>query len=151
MSLVSPERTVAVGPLSLALSGTFGTLKAVQHAFGRDVVQILLSVRDMRLDEVVKLLAVASGRPDDEELIGQTILDEIGIFSPGYTALKAELTGWLDLAISPERDREKKARALDGILAGLKTSASPGGPTRNSPSASSAGRRRRSGTPPSGS
>jgi hypothetical protein len=113
-ALVSPSRTIPVGGRQYVLDGSFATLRAVQEAFQEDVVHLLLRLMDMRLDEVAKVIAVAHAAtrhapsPPTEDEIGQAILDDLGPMTAAYGALKSELFAWLNVAISPKADREKK-------------------------------------------
>ena len=44
MTLVSPSRTISIAGKSYTLDGSFGTLRAVQEAFNRDIVQVLIGI-----------------------------------------------------------------------------------------------------------
>ncbi|MCE9566371.1 MAG: hypothetical protein K8U57_30475 [Planctomycetes bacterium] len=143
---VTPDRTIAIGPRSLVLSGNFGTLKTIQHAFAQDLIPLQARIFEMRQDEIARLVALASGT--DEAEVGQLLLDELDVTSTDYLMLKAELMAWLAVAMTPKRDREKKVQATAEMLARLR--GSRGGSTASSASASSAGPRRRSGKRPSG-
>lgn len=146
--LVTPDREITIGETSFTLRGSFEALRAVQHGFAQDVMLVQARVIDMRVDEVARLIALASGAK--EEGVGQLLLDEVDVTSTDYLILKAELMSWLAIAMTPKRDREKKARAMAELLEGLRNPASRGGSTGSSASASSAGPRRRSGKAPSG-
>ena len=145
---VSPERTVTLAGKEFVLKGNFGVLKAIQHVFREDILQVQARVPDMRQDEIVQLLAVGLKASDieiAEDAISEAVI-EIDISSVEYRFLKFQLTGWLAIAISPKSLREKKAKALDALLAELTARlASRGTTTNNSVSASSAGGRKRSG------
>ena len=115
-ALVSPSRTVSVGPRQYTLSGSFATLRAVQEAFNQDVVRLLFRVMDMRLDEVARLVSIGSGAPADE--IGQATAIEMqshslvlwpfhGVFGSGPTL--DETFGLIDTA-------EKSAEVLVKVL-----------------------------------
>lgn len=145
-NLVSPEQQLVIGDQTYVLDGTFQTLKAIQHAFGQDILVVQARILDMRQDEITRLIAAASGK--DEDVIGQAILDQMDLAGTDYMLLKGGLLTWLALAMTPRRDREKKALALAETLERFK--ASRGETTRSSASASSGGTRRRSGKAPSG-
>lgn len=133
--LVSPDREIKLGELTLTLSGSFATLRAIQQAFGKDILHLQASVLDMRQDEIAKLISLASG--EKEEAIGQTLLDEYGVDSVEYVSVKYELLSWLAVAMTPKRDRKKKSEALAEIVTNLK--ASLGRNTSDSASESSNG------------
>lgn len=149
MTQVSPDYPITLAGKSFTLDGSFATLRSVQQAFRRDLIDVQASVLDMRQDEIAQLLAAATGGSADE--YGALLLDEIGVTSPAYQMVKAHLMAWLAIAMSPKADREA-ARARMGELIGRLAGppASPGPSTRSSPSASSAGRRTRSGGATSG-
>lgn len=136
-ALVSPSRTVTIGAKDYRLDGSFATLRAVQEYFRKDVVQLLVRMMDMRLDEVASLVAIASGNPDKPDEIGQLIVDELGTMTAAYGTLKTELFAWLNIAVSPKAEREKKSAEMTAILASR--SPSPGPTTSGSPSDPSAG------------
>lgn len=133
--LVSPDRQVTIGKQTYTLDGSFKTLKAIQHAFGKDILFVQAGVLDMRQDEIARLVALASGAPEDE--IGQGILDEYDVTGADYQHLKMELLAWLAVAMSPKRDREKKRQAMQEVIDRL--TASRGGSTSGSASDASAG------------
>ena len=146
MTLVSPSRTITIAGKGYVLDGSFGTLRAVQEAFQNDIVQVLLGVMDMRLDQVARLMAIGSG--SDAEQIGQAILDDAGAMSQQYAILKTELVAWLNVAVSPKADREKKRAEMDALI--QKQSASLGPTINVSPSAPSDGSQASSGEATSG-
>lgn len=145
--LVSPDHRLSIGGREFILSGSFATLKAVQHAFGQDIMLVQARVLDMTVVETALLLSAATGLSHDDT--GQLILDELDVAGVDYQKLKAELMAWLAVAMTPRRDREKKALALKSVLEKAEA-ASRGPSTRNSASAASAGPRKRSGKAPSG-
>lgn len=153
-NLVTPERTVTVGDKQFKLDPSFATLKALQHGLGRELVRLLISLPDLSVDQIALFIATASGDPKKADEIAQTIIDEWGLFGVEYSALKAELTGWLDMAIAPKRDREKKAEAIDEMIRLVREERakrdSLGANTSGSASASSGGRRKPSGAATSG-
>lgn len=130
-ALVSPSRTITIAGKDYVLDGSFATLRSVQEAFGKDIVQILVGIMDMRLDEVASLVAIGSGQRPRAAEIGQDILDDIGAMTPAYARLKTELVAWLNVAISPKAEREKKRDEMEALL-----SNSPGTSTSDSASAS---------------
>src|SRR5690242_19828139 len=113
---LTPSRTVTVAGKQYTLDGSFATLRAVQEAFQKDVVQLLIGVMDMRLDEIARLVAVGSGQPQAADAIGQSILDDMGTMTPEYVLLKTELTAWLYVAVSPQKDREKKSEQMQALI-----------------------------------
>lgn len=135
-ALVSPDRDITIGKLSFTLSGSFQTLKALQHAFRMDLLPLQASILHMRQDEIAGLVAIASGKPELQDEIGQAILDELDVSGADYRMLKAELLAWLAVAMTPKRDREKKARDMARVIGSLKKPASRGKTTRGSASAS---------------
>ncbi len=54
--LVSPEMEVTVGPSSYKFDPSFRTLKALQHVFQTDLVQLQAQVIYMRQDEIAKFI-----------------------------------------------------------------------------------------------
>lgn len=145
--LVSPERAVTIGGKTYPLDCSFRTLKAIQHAFEKDILDVLTGVKDMRFDEHARLIqiGIGEGGPTLEE-IEQAIVDDIGI-----AAVRWEVQAWLAIAVTPKRDREKKAKEVTELLERLRGSvASLGETTSSSPSASSAGSPKRSGKATSG-
>lgn len=143
---VTPDRQVAFGGRTFTLKGTFAVLRDMQHAFKQDLILLQSRVIDMRQDEIARLIAIAGG--GNEEEIGQLVVDELDVTGTDYLMLKAELLAWLAVAMTPKRDREKKAQAMAELIERLRTSRGVSG--GSSPSASSAGRRKRSGKVPSG-
>lgn len=125
---VSPDREITLGDLTIKLDGSFAALRAIQQGFGKDILVVQASVLDMRQDEIAKLVSLATGL--DELHLGQAILDNYDIAGRDYQRLKAELMVWLAVAMTPKRDRKKKAEASQAILDGL--SASPGEITSSS-------------------
>ena len=104
------------------------------------------AVLDMRLDELALLIATAlqaSGYDETEESVGELLI-EGDVTGVGYQLVKANLAGWLAVAIIPKSLREKKARDVTAMLRRLAPTPSPGTTTSGSASASSGGRRRRS-------
>lgn len=147
-ALVSPSRTIAIGGAEYRLDGSFATLRAVQEGFNRDLYEILISVMDMRLDEIARLIAIGSGRAAESDAIGQAIVDEAGL-GTAYIVLKMEVQAWLTVAVTPKSAREKKSEEMTGIVVSAR--ASLGRNTSGSPSASSPrGGRGRSGKATSG-
>lgn len=127
--LVSPEYTLPLGSKVYALDSSFKTLKAVQHTFAEDLLVIQARVLDMRQDEITKLVAIGTGRPEDD--IGQAVLD-IGLMGVEYQLLKARLAAWLHIAMSPKPDREAMARSMGEIIGKLEgPTASRGRRTKN--------------------
>lgn len=148
--LVTPDYPFTLCGREFTLDGTFATLKAVQHAFREDLLAVQARVLDMRQDEVALLLA--TGCQAEAEEVGTWVLDAVGLTGPEYRLLKGHLMAWLLVAITPRREREGQRRKLGELLGRLTAPpASPGGSTRSSPSASSAGRRPRSGRATPGS
>ena len=128
MTLVTPSRAISIGAKDYLLDGSFATLRAIQETLRLDVVQILINVMDMRLDEIARLIAIGSGGNADE--IGQAIVDATGAITPEYALLKTNLVAWLNIAITPKADREKKRAEMEAIIASQTKSSSPG-PTIN--------------------
>jgi len=146
---VSPNYPLTLAGRFLTLDGSFATLRAVQQAFRRDLIDVQAAVLDLRQDEIALLLALATGGTADE--CGALLLDEVGVTSPAYQMVKAHLMAWLAVAMSPKADREAKRKSMGELIGRLENPpASPGPSTRRSPSASSAGRRTRSGAATSG-
>jgi hypothetical protein len=143
---VSPDREIPLAQIRITLNGSFATLRAIQQAFGKDILNVQAGLLDMRQDEIARLISLATGL--DELLVGQTILDHYDIAGRDYRQLKAELMAWLAVAMTPKRDRKKKAEESQAIIDSL--SDSPGPSTSSSASAPSTGRRKRSGRATSG-
>lgn len=118
--IVSPDRDIKLGELSLTLSGSFAALRAIQQGFGKDILLVQTSILDMRQDEIARLIALASG--GNEEQIGQSLLDELGLAEMQYVQLKYELLTWLAIAMTPKRERKKKAEAMQQIINDLTAS-----------------------------
>jgi hypothetical protein len=129
---VSPSRTIKIGAKEFVLDGSFGTLRAVQEAFSRDVLQLLFLIPEMRLDQIATLIHIGSGKATPVDDIGQLIVDEIGAVTPGYASLKTELLAWINVAIAPKDAREKKRAEMQAII----DKTSPGTTTSDSASAS---------------
>jgi hypothetical protein len=135
---VSPSRTITIGDKSFVLDGSFGTLRAVQEAFDRDIFRLLLSIMDMRFDQVAKLVAIASG--DSADSVGQHIADTIGVMTSEYGVLKTQIFAWLNVALAPKADREKKSAEMETLVEkqksfslGMTTNASPTDSSDGSP------------------
>ncbi len=143
---VSPDREITLGDLTIRLDGSFAALRAIQQGFGKDILVVQASVLDMRQDEIARLISLATGL--DELLLGQAVLDNFDIADRDYQRLKAELMAWLAVAMTPKRDRKKKAEASQAIIDRL--SDSPGPSTSSSASAPSTGPRKPSGRATSG-
>jgi len=129
--MVSPERQIKIGDKPYSLDSNFKTLRAIQHAFNQDILQVQIRILDMRQDEIARLIALGSG--GNEEEIGQALFDEFDITSTEYQFLKAELLAWLAVAMTPKRDREKKSQQMAELIADLH---SPGPSTKSSASVS---------------
>lgn len=134
-NLVSPSRTITIGEKKYVLDGSFATLRAIQQHFDKDVVQILITITEMRLDQIADLIAIGSGQGNADE-IGQSIADEIGANTIEYVRFKTQLVAWLNVAITPKASREKKIAEMDALVA---KSTSLGQTTSSSASESSAG------------
>ncbi len=145
---LSPNRTITIAGKKYVLDGSFGTLRAVQEFFKKDIVQVLIGIMEMPFHSVADLIAIGSGHPENADAIGQAILDEVGTMTSGYVLLKTELTAWLNVAMAPQKDREKKSEQMRTIIE--KMSASRGESTANSVSDASTGRPETSGMPTSG-
>ncbi len=124
MEVISTSRTLAIGEKEYVLDGSFATLRKVQERFGKDIVQALIALMDMPLDAVADLIAIASGKPDEADAIGQAICDHVGLLTIAYVGLKTQLVAWLTVAVSPVADREKKRAEMQAIID--KQSPSPG-------------------------
>jgi hypothetical protein len=146
---VSPSRTIKIGDKEYVLDGSFATLRAVQEAFERDVLHVLFMIPDMRLDQVAKLIHIASGKGTSIDQIGEEIVDKVGAITPEYTHLKTELLAWLNVAIAPKNAREKKRQEMEALLESQR--ATLGKTTSESPSGSSDGSQASSGGATSGS
>ncbi len=141
MTQVSPSRTITLAGKDYLLDGSFATLRAVQEFFGRDIVQILINVMDMRLDEISSLIAI--GSKQDTNDIGQAILDSTGAMTTDYAILKTQLVAWLNVALTPKDAREKKSADMEALISktlsrGPTTSALPLAPSDGSPQNSGA-------------
>ena len=143
---LTPSRTIRLADKDYHLDGSFGGLRRVQEAFNRDIVLILCDIMDMRSDDVAELISLASG--GDIDVIGTAILD-MGIMGNDYVVLKTELLAWLNIAVSPKKDREKKSAEMSELI--LKMSASHGLITKDLPSAPLDGNPQNSGEVTSGS
>ncbi len=116
------------------LNGSFNTLKELQQAFGKDIVQLQSTIHMMRLDEFAKLLAVlirCSGHEADEAKLGEWLVDEVGITGQEHELLRLRVMAFLAVAMTPNRDRQKKRAEMEAIIAeatqpsrGLNTDAS---------------------------
>ncbi len=119
--LVTPEWTVEFGGKKHILDCSFRTLKAIQHEFKKDILDVLTDISAMRFDEHAKMIELGingTGQvaPSLEE-IEQGIIDDIGI-----SEVRWELQAWLVMAVTPKRDREKKAKEVAELLAKVKGS-----------------------------
>lgn len=132
MTQVSPSRTIAIGDKEFVLDASFATLRSLQESFKKDVLHLLFAIPDMRLDEVVKVISLASGTAADE--VGELILDAYGVTTAEYALLKTELVAWLHVALAPKQDREKKKAEMAALIERQK--ASRGTTTSDSASAS---------------
>lgn len=151
--LLAPEMAVKIAGTTYVLDGSFSTLKALQHAFSKDIVDIQADVMDMRLDEFAKMLSIlvsCSGGTASEDEIGSWLVDEVGIgLSKEYLLLRVEIVGFLTLAMVPKRDRQKKRQEIVKMVEGVRT-ASHGKSTGKSPSESLDGAQSNSGDQTSG-
>lgn len=118
--LISPDRQVTIGKQTYTLDGSFKTLKAIQHAFGKDILLVLADSMLFRLkfDEVAQLFHIGitgSGvTPPEAEVIEKDIIEEIGINEASELAME-----WLTAATSPKRERAGNVeRVLKAIQAG---------------------------------
>lgn len=121
--LIDPSRPVTIAGKAYTLDGSFKTLKAIQAAFEKDVVDVQVEAfRGMRFDDMAKLIHVGiegSGeKPPAREDIEHEVVEEIGITETRYL-----LTEWLLVALTPKRDREKKAREVADAIARMKAAA----------------------------
>lgn len=114
-NLVSPDFELEIAGQKYLLDGSFGTLKAIQQAFNRDIVPFQASLLDLRNDELVKLLALLThfagptAKPLDETTIGTWLLDEVGIVkSKADIVLRVQLMAFLRIAMTPKQERQKK-------------------------------------------
>ena len=101
------------------LSGSFNTLKELQQAFGKDIVQLQSGIHLMRLDEFAKLLAVlirCSGHEADEVKIGGWLVDEVGIAGQEHELLRLRVMAFLAVAMTPSRDRQKKRAEMAAVI-----------------------------------
>jgi hypothetical protein len=109
--LVSPDRRVTVAGKEYTLDGSFRTLKAIQHGFGKEIIGLWGTITAMAFDDLARLIALgiegSGGKAPAPEVIEQEIVEEIGIDDT-----RALLVEWLLIAMSPKRDREKKARLM---------------------------------------
>ena len=127
-NMLSPSRTIMLADKDYHLDGSFGGLRRVQESFDKDIVLILCDIMDMRVDEIAKLIAVACN--GDVDAIGNAILN-MGIMGNDYIVLKTELIAWLNVAVAPKKDREKKSAEMNELI--LKMSASRGQNTKDLP------------------
>ena len=118
--LVSPDAMMSIAGKEYCLDGSFSTLKALQHAFGKDIVDVQSSIHLMRLDEFAKLLCIlveCSGHRADEGVIGAWLVDEVGIVSYEQDGLRLRIMGFLAVAMTPNREREKKRSEMANLIA----------------------------------
>lgn len=149
MTDVSPSRTITIAGKDYVLDGSFATLRAVQQHFKKDVVQVLASIMDMRLDEIADLIAIAKrDTTTTADEIGQQIMDQVGVMKRDYVSFKLQLLAWLNIAIAPKAEREKKSVEMSALIARQN---SPGPTTSDSPLDPSDGSPASSGAPTSGS
>lgn len=129
--LIGPEYVLPLAGREHVLPGDFATLRAVQHAFREDLIDIQSRILTMRTDEIALLLATAL-KADVTET-GQLILDEVGVTEPAYQMLKAHLMAWLHIAMAPKADREQRKKAMGELIGELgRPPASRGKRTRKS-------------------
>ena len=130
---LSPNHTITIAGKDYLLDGSFATLRAVQEAFKKDIVFVLGSILEMRVDEIATLIAIGSSR--DANAIGQDILDTMNVMhfrvDADYYLLKTRLISWLTVAITPKDAREKKRAEMHAIIEKQK-SPSPGDNTASS-------------------
>ncbi len=148
MTQITPSHSLTIGSKTFVLDGAFSTLRNVQEFFKKDILEVLTGVIEMRVDEVAHLIAIGSGHHMTPDAIGQLILDKVGVLNRDYHVIKAHLTAWLHVALTPAPDREKKSADVQAMIQSL--SASPGQTTSDSPSAPSDGSPQNSGAPTSG-
>lgn len=116
--LVSPEYTLEIGGKPYTLDGSIGTLKAIQHHFKKDILDVLTELAGMRFDEHAEIIRLGIGQAAPPlEVIEQSIVDDIGI-----TETRWHLQAWLVMAVTPKRDREKKAKEVAELLRKLTAS-----------------------------
>lgn len=123
--LVSPDAIVSIAGKEYVLDGSFGTLRALQHTFGKDIIEIQSSIHKMRMDEFAKLLSVlveCAGHKLDEVTIGAWLVDEVGITGHEHNMLRLRIMTFLAVAMSPNRERQKKRAEMDEILSSFSAS-----------------------------
>lgn len=117
--LVSPEWPIEIEGKRYTLDCSFRTLKAIQHAFEKDILDVLTDVSSMRFDQHARLVEIGingSGEKSPSiDVIEQAIVDEIGI---GY--IRHVLNAWLIISVSPKKDRPKKAKQVTELLQKMK-------------------------------
>ncbi len=124
--LLSPDRPVTIGGKTYTLDGSFRTLKAVQHHFGKDILALAGEAMALRLrfDELAALFHLAitgSGvEPPALEVIEQAVVEDIGINDAAFLAIE-----WLTAAVSPKKDRAGNVRGVLKALEPLRAKTAP--------------------------
>lgn len=116
--LVGPEYRLTFCGKEHVLDGGLKTLKAIQHEFKKDVLDVLAELRDMSFEQHAKLIhiGITSDAPS-LDVIEQAIIDEIGIVD-----VRWHLQAWLVISTTPKRDREKKTKEVTELLRKLTAS-----------------------------
>lgn len=117
--LLSPDRTLVIDGTSYTLHGSFRTLKAIQHHFGKEILALSgEAIRfQLRFDEMAAMFRIGIQAGDAKaeapalEAIEQAIVEDIGINDAAYLAIE-----WLTAAVSPKKDR---AGNVQGVLKAL--------------------------------
>ena len=135
-NLLQPLRKIKLGERELTLLGDFAALRLLQQTFDKDLIHLQRAIMYLRQDEIARFItAVLQSNGDKavtEEEIGGLIVDEVGVGEPAYEQLKGELMSFLAVAMTPKKDRLKKAEELAAVLEKLQLAASPGQTTNSS-------------------
>jgi hypothetical protein len=147
-ALVTPSHKLTIGSKTFSLDGSFATLRAIQEHFEKDLLDILSGVMHFHSSEIADLIAIGINDLSKSGEIGQAIADDVGLLTHDYSMLKARLTTWLHVAMTPKADREKKSAELQEKLG--KSAVSLGTTINSSPSVPSDGSQVNSGEATSG-
>ncbi len=124
--LLSPDRTVTLGGTTYTLDGSFRTLKAIQHHFGKEILAFAGDAMALRLrfDELAALLHIGitggGTEPPALEAIEQAVVEDIGINDAAFLAIE-----WLTAAVSPKKDRAGNVRGVLKALEPLRAKPAP--------------------------
>jgi hypothetical protein len=115
--LVTPDLPIKINGKSYNLSGSFNSLKRIQHATGKDILVTLEKFLELDFVECAKIMQIAideAGDKVDIETLEEWIVDVVGI-SP----IRSILQGWLFVCTRPKIEREEAKKTVGKILEGL--------------------------------